>query len=94
MPQPFLDYRTPAPQPPKPRKVIRSLLLILFGVPITLYFGIGSLFVEGGREQGDPSVGPLSVVFVGMLAIIGITMIAFGIWELGRGGSKSHNEDP
>jgi hypothetical protein len=63
---------------------MRSLLLIVLGIPILLYFGIGSAFLEGAVERGDSSVSRMGVLFMLLFAMGGITMISFGVVGLMR----------
>ena len=81
MSQQPLDYRAPES---KPRYVVRSIVLIVLGLPIVLYGLVGAAFVEGAVEQGDPSVSRVGVAILVLLAAGGVTMITFGILGLRR----------
>jgi uncharacterized membrane protein len=85
MSQQPLDYRAPEQ---KPRRVVRSVVLVVFGLLIILYGLVAAAFVEGAVERGDPSASRIGVAFLSLLAAGGIAMITFGILGLRRRAAR------
>lgn len=60
-------------------KAIGGLLLAILGLCVAAYGGIGSLFVMGAVQRGDPSVSWGDVIFLWVVGLIGIAAIAVGV---------------
>ena len=74
-------------------RAVMSVVLILLGLMVAAYGGIGSLFVWGGVESGDSSVGWISVVFMFLLTLSGVAMFVRGLWLLLRESPKDPRKE-
>jgi hypothetical protein len=54
------------------------MILFVLGLLATLYFAVGSLFVLGAYQQGDPSVGADGVLMILLLESISIIAAVCG----------------
>ena len=61
------------------RRVVLGTVCVSVGGPVTLYFGIGSLFVAGAVQRGDPSVSRVAVWVMALLALAGVVVFTVGL---------------
>ena len=73
---------------PMSRYRVSGGVLVILGLAMAAYGGIGSLFVAGAIDQPGEHVGAMDVAILVLFALFGVGLFALGVIGVLRGGPK------